>query len=65
MENNLLNRGTDILDNCVSPVQNRVFAEFCSLPVLIRIIWICRNKGKGSLWCRYKGVVFEESARFF
>jgi len=61
MEDNLLNRVTEISDNCVSPVQNRAVAQFSSLPVLILIIWSYRNKGRGSLYCRYEGVVSEET----
>jgi hypothetical protein len=61
MDDNLLNGATEISDNCVSPVQNRAVAQFSSLPVLILIIWSYRNKGNWSLYCRYEGVVSEET----
>jgi len=46
MEDNLLNRATEISDNCVSTVQNRAVASFSLLPILRLIFWIWKKKGR-------------------
>jgi len=60
----MLNRATDVSDNCVSLVQKRVVAEFSSLQILIPIFWIFRIEGKGSRYCRYKGVLLKKLQDF-